>query len=162
MFALLCTIVPYAQGCVIQQIESSTFPVSEPDFIWVEIPGDLDPRHHCGAEVNGAWTVQPVSSPSATKWRCELVIQEELDKKAGEWGYTSSPGVGSMYSAATYLGSAVAKYRTEAETLVAWRDSVWEWAEAVLAEFDSPEFVPGFNEAEFRAMVPAAPARPIP
>lgn len=161
MYALICTLRPLYQGFCIQEFSNTAFQVA-PGFEWAEVESEVDTHEFCGVEVEGVWTIQPIARPAVSKWRCELVIQEELDKKAGEWGYTSSPGVGSMYSAATYLGSAVAKYRTEAETLVAWRDSVWEWAEAVLAEFDSPEFVPGFNEAEFRAMVPAAPARPVP
>lgn len=154
MFALVCTIIPYAQGCAIQQLESSTFPVSEPDFVWVEIPGDLDPREHCGVEVNGTWTIQPVEHPDLSLAQAEAIIQDTLNAKALEWGYTSAPGVGSILSATTYLGSTNLKYRAEAEALAFWRDEVWSWAEA---RFASGNFT---TKDALLQEIPEAPVRP--
>lgn len=55
-------------------------------------------------------------------------IQSNLDGVAKSWGYDS------MDRAATYLFSSNIKYKTDAETLLSWRDSVWSWAETLFTK----------------------------
>jgi hypothetical protein len=85
----------------------------------------------------------------------EAAAQKHLDSFAASWGYDG------LNSAASYVASTVGRFKAEAEALVAWRDAVW------VAAYDLETFVVNGTEtipataADFIALLPAAPNRPI-
>lgn len=78
---------------------------------------------------------------------CSDALQVKLDSYAQSWGYDS------IVSAASYSASTNTKFKNEAGALIAWRDSVWTWAESLTT-------MPASIDALITAM-PAAPTRPI-
>lgn len=153
MYALICTLRPLHQGFCIQEFSNTAFQVA-PGFEWAEVESEVDTHEFCGVEVEGTWTIQPIARPDLSLAQAEAIIQDTLNTKALEWGYTSAPGVGSILSATTYLGSTNLKYRAEAEALAFWRDEVWSWAEA---RFASGNFT---TKDALLQEIPEAPVRP--
>lgn len=114
--------------------------------------------------INTAWVLEPIPAPPAPtpppeptpeqqQAALDAAVQRRLDAQAIAWGYAS------LDRAATYAASTVAKWRTEAQALIAWRDATWQAAytvqQAVLA---NARPIP--TEAQLMAELPAAPVRP--
>ena len=76
-------------------------------------------------------------------------ITTSLNDLAVAWGYTD------ITSAATYLNSAVAQFKAEAESLTAWRDQVWYQAGVIQAEPAANQ--PTTTDALWAAIIAAAP-----
>jgi hypothetical protein len=85
----------------------------------------------------------------------ELVIQRQLDGLARAWGYDS------IISAASYSASAVPRFREEAAALVAWRDAVWVYSGALLADVLAGKVAAPADDAALIAGLPVQPARPV-
>lgn len=76
-----------------------------------------------------------------------------LDELAKEWKYDS------MTEVATYLTSKVAKYKAEAEILIAWRDSTWETCDAIIAKIENAAEDAPTTVEDFLAKLPTAPTK---
>jgi hypothetical protein len=58
----------------------------------------------------------------------DAIVQEMLEKAAKSWGYDS------LLSAISYINSTNKKYKSEAKSLISWRDSCWEKAYIIKSE----------------------------
>jgi hypothetical protein len=76
-------------------------------------------------------------------------IQSCIDDFAKSWGYDD------LVSAASYLSSTNKQYAEEAAVLIAWRDSVWDWA---IPNFSKVKA--GDSAASFIAKIPTNPEKP--
>jgi len=109
-----------------------------------------------GVDASGQPIVIPyVPSQAALIQGFATALQAALDAQARAWQYDS------MLSASTYVTSAVAKYAAEAKALVAWRDTAWANADALLAAVQAgTKPAPVDNAAFLAAVLPPAPVRP--
>lgn len=80
---------------------------------------------------------------------CKLMVQQLLDKTAIDWGYDS------LVSAASYANSSNPQFKSEAESLIAWRDKCWT-AFFALDLKALPE-----NYQVLGTMLSAAPTKPV-
>lgn len=78
----------------------------------------------------------------------EKAAQSNLDKIAQDWGYSS------LMMAASYASSTNAQYKADAETLIAWRDALWDKVYTIEAG-KLPKTVDAFL-----ALLPVAPTKP--
>ncbi len=101
------------------------------------------------ADVNGFPVLSdpPAPTPAEFQQQREQALQSKLDNYAQSWGYDS------IVSAASYAASTNAKFKGEADALIAWRDAVWAWAESLTT-------LPA-SIADLIAAMPSAPARPV-
>lgn len=72
---------------------------------------------------------QAAIKPGLYQYR--VAIQEVVDSKAQERRYDNGN------SLASYVNSTIAEWATEAAAFVAWRDQVWAYAYAALAEVEA-------------------------
>jgi hypothetical protein len=105
----------------------------------------------------GALGAAPTVELTDEEVRAQLVkgVEAFVDNYASGWGYNS------VYTAATYLTSSVAKFKAEAKALVQWRDLVWYFIE----DFDEKvrtgkKPAPASLEALI-VMLPTPPDRPV-
>lgn len=92
-------------------------------------------------------------TPDQIRAQYEAAAQDILDSTAQSWGYDS------VISAASYASSGVARYKAEADALIAWRDSLWQAAYNVEVSVQNGAAMPA-TAADFLAMLPPAPTRP--
>ena len=78
--------------------------------------------------------------------------QTHLDAHAQAWGYDD------LKSACTYIGDPYARFASEALALRNWRSQVWAYLDST-SSAPLPEVLPTL--AQFIALLPAAPARPV-
>jgi len=97
-------------------------------------------------DITGSWPLSPTRDEIISSYNYEA--QKHLDDVAKFWGYDS------LFSAASYASSTNAKYKADAASLIAWRDSVWSEAYTI-EQGDLPN-----TAEEFLAMLPAAPTQP--
>lgn len=113
------------------QVEQQEFEVS-PTMTWVDCPDDCVPGW---IYENGA-----VHAPIIPPKPIEEVLAEF---SAGIQIYLDSVAIGKGYQNAlyclSYLASEISAWKAEAETFLAWRDSVWVYSLAELAKFQSGE-----------------------
>jgi hypothetical protein len=76
-------------------------------------------------------------------------IQSKLDTGARSWGYFD------IVSGTSYVSSTNRQYAADAQALIAWRDSVWEWAIPLFSGIQGGEDIPTFLQN-----MPAQPAQP--
>lgn len=118
------------QGKVVQ-VEPVEFEVS-PTMFWVDCPDDCIAGWGYGAQ----GVERPVANPETME---EIMVeynglmQEFIDGVAMEKGYNSS------LHCASYSASTIAGWKAEADAFITWRDSVWVYALAELAKFQSGE-----------------------
>jgi len=96
----------------------------------------------------GASTIAPAPTKDQIIQSFNSEVQVNLDNIAKSWGYDS------LLSAVSYATSSNPQYKADADSLIAWRDSIW--AEAYTIEQGT---LPDTAEA-FVAMLPAAPTKP--
>jgi hypothetical protein len=99
------------------------------------------------SDITGRWP--PQLSQDQTREICSNSLGSAINDGAMQWGYYS------IESAATYLNSSNPQYVADAQALIAWRDTVWEWAIPKLEVI-----VPGTTPAEFLADMPDLPPQP--
>lgn len=80
--------------------------------------------------------------------------QKNLDDYAQSWNYDG------IVSAASYSASTNPQFKAEALALIAWRDSVWASAYALLDEVNSGKKTVPKSVDEFLEFMPKAPDRP--
>jgi hypothetical protein len=118
------------------------------------IPADLlnaDYREFL-AWVEAGNTPEPYFPPALTAADYIAATQTHLDAHAQAWGYDD------LKSACTYLGDPYARFAAEALALRNWRSEVWAFLDAN-GSAPLPEVLPTI--AEFLALLPAAPTRPV-
>jgi len=93
--------------------------------------------------------VDPTISAEDFAKQCKLALRIRLDEIAIEWGYDS------IISAISYANSTNSQYKSEAKTLIEWRDKCWDKAYTIEAGV-----LPPTAEA-FVGMLPAAPTKPV-
>jgi hypothetical protein len=98
------------------------------------------------ATVTRVFTSEPAPPPGMDDYR--NAIQAHIDTTAGQRDY------GSAVSAASYATSKNAKWKSEAETFVDWRDSVWTYVYEQLALVQAGQRTQP-TVAEFIAELPA-------
>ena len=104
-------------------------------------------------EVTGSWPPAPTQAQLISLYAAAL--SQAIDAVAKSWQYDN------IYTAATYLSSAVTQFQHEAAALVAWRDTAWNNAQILLAEVTAGSVPMPQTTAEFlSAVLPATPTRP--
>ena len=88
-------------------------------------------------------------SASKTVLLIERAIQSKLDEGARAWGYFD------IVTAISYISSTNSQYVADAQTLIAWRDSVWAWAIPLLNNIQGGEDIITFLQS-----MPAQPQQP--
>ena len=116
------------QGLVVQ-VEQQEFEVS-PTMIWVDCPDDCIPGwvYEDGAVHAPVIPPKPIEEVLA---EYSAGIQLYLDEVASQKGYQNA-----LYCL-SYLDSTIVAWKSEAETFLAWRDSVWVYSLGELAKFQS-------------------------
>lgn len=99
--------------------------------------------------------VQKTLTPDQVRAQYEASAQDLLDSTARAWGYDS------VISAASYASSGVAQYKADAQALITWRDSLWQKAFSVESDVKAGTIPMPATAADFLAMLPAAPTRPV-
>ena len=113
-----------------------------------------------GSDANGnPIAIAPPLSPAPTTAQLETQYAAALTKAintvAQSWQYDT------IYTAATYLTSAVPQFQNEAKALIAWRDTAWNNAQTLLAQVTAGTATMPATSAAFLALVlPTAPTRP--
>ena len=97
-------------------------------------------------------TPAPYVPPALTVADYIAATQTHLDAHAQAWGYDD------LKSACTYLGDPHARFAVEALALRNWRSEVWAYLDAT-SSAPLPEVLPTL--AQFIALLPAAPVRPV-
>jgi len=98
-------------------------------------------------EITSSWPPGPTQKQ--TQDSISSVITSALNDGAKQWGYDS------IESAVSYLNSSVAQFAADAAELIAWRDTVWNWAIPKLNTV-----LPGTNPVVFLADMPDLPPQP--
>ena len=101
-------------------------------------------------------TAEEIAAQQAQAFQstCTFALQQMLDSLARAWGYDS------IVSAASYATSSNAQFAAEAKTLIDWRDAVWSWGYAYLADIQSGKQKMPASVDALLAKAPAAPDRP--
>lgn len=96
----------------------------------------------------------PPPGPTPEQIRAMLtgLAQRHLDSFARSWGYDD------IRSAVTYVGDPYARFNAEGLALRNWRSAVWAWLDAAQSQ-PLPDPIP--TQAEFIALLPQAPSRPL-
>lgn len=84
----------------------------------------------------GSVTIKPAAQvaeeqTASTKRALESAVQCHMDETARERGYDN------ILSLCTYATSPTAKFATEGQAGVDWRDAVWDYCYAQMAEFEA-------------------------
>lgn len=98
-------------------------------------------------DVTGSWPPGPTQKQ--TQDTLSSSITSALNDGAQQWGYDN------IESGVSYVNSTNPQYKADAEALIQWRDTVWEWAIPKLATVQ-----PGTPVGQFLADMPAQPAQP--
>lgn len=93
---------------------------------------------------------KPAPTKDQTISNISVYIQQYLDNGAKAWGYDS------IVSGCSYANSTNPQYAADANTLIGWRDSVWEWSNA---KFET--VAPGTTPEEFMLGIPTQPDKPV-
>lgn len=93
---------------------------------------------------------KPAPTKQQTIEAISVVIQQYLDNGAKAWGYDN------IVSGCSYTNSTNAQYAADANTLIGWRDAVWEWANT---KFEA--VTPGTTPEEFMQGIPTQPDKPV-
>ena len=118
-------------------------------------PENIDYVAYLSWVAEGNTAAAPTAPPMSTQVVAyETAIQAALDSYAQSWGYTD------LVTAASYAASTIPKYAAEAKALIAWRDSVWVWAEAYLAQVEAGTLSIPTTPAALLAAMPPEPQRP--
>ena len=113
------------------ETDDKEFPVA-PEMQWVDCPDDCQ---YGWAYANG----QVIRPPVPTKTLPEIIaefssgLQEFIESVVAQRQYTSA-----LYCA-SYVTSTNDQWRAEADTFIAWRDTVWNYCYTELAKFESGE-----------------------
>ena len=82
------------------------------------------------------------------------MVQRRLDEFAHTRGYGDRYGNNSVISCASYIGSSIPKYRTEAEYMVAKREETWNKVYEIKAKVLAQEIAMPNSYAEIADMLP--------
>ncbi len=128
------------------QVEINEFPVV-PEFIWVECPDNCQP----GWDYINGELIAPVI-PGKT------IEEKILEFKNALLSYMDRIAQSKLYESAlhcaSYTSSTIASWKLEAESFVAWRDSVWVYTYAELEKFQNGQR----QEITFEEFLPELPA----
>lgn len=123
-------------------------------------PGETLVEDPLNKAVPGATKLDPilgfvsdvVYTEEQTRARLVELAQALMDAFARSWGYDD------IRSAVSYVGDPYARFNAEGLALRNWRSAVWAYLDA-LAASPLPDPLP--TDAEFLAMLPAPPVRPV-
>jgi hypothetical protein len=115
--------IPYAGESL-----DSVILMYSPVRYWEEQAAEITPPV---VGLTGAWTPPPL--PAVTTADYINAVQFALDAKARERNYDG------ILSACTYATSTVPKFQAEGQACVAWRDAVWAYCYAVMAQVAAQE-----------------------
>jgi hypothetical protein len=90
--------------------------------------------HWDGETVTRVFVTEPAPPPSVEDHR--RAVQDHIDATAQSRGYNDGVAM------AGYVNSSVPPWRAEAETFVAWRDSVWLYVFELLAQIEAGDSDP--------------------
>jgi hypothetical protein len=109
-----------------------------------------------GPDSNGN-PVATAPTPTSAQLQAQYAnaLTDAINSVAQSWQYDT------VYTAATYLTSTVTQFQNEAKALVAWRDTAWSNAQALLAQVQAgTATMPATSAAFLTAVLPTAPTRP--
>jgi len=138
------------------QLSSTTSIIRTADGATIpDDPGNSDYQAYL-AWIAGGNVPTPVAALTAAQQQATYSAagQALLDSTAQAWNYND------MATAATYLQSTIAQFKSEATTLCAWRDNFWYQAGLLEAQIIAGTATLPATTADFLALMPAAPVRP--
>ena len=143
-------------------VNSSLIPTGAivvPDATYAELMAAVAAGQIIGSDSNGNPVALAPVVTTPTQAQIEMqyakALTTAIDTVAQSWQYDN------IYTAATYLTSAIPQFQNEAKALVAWRDTAWSNAQALLAQVTAGTATMPATSAAFLALVlPTAPTRP--
>jgi len=133
------------------------------DAVFNSMAAAINSGYIIKADANGnpVAVAPPPAPPAPTPTQAQLIaiyaaaLTDKINSVAAAWQYDT------VYTAATYVNSAVPQFANEAAALVAYRDTAWNNAQALLARIEAGTSPMPPTVAAFLAIVlPPTPTRP--